>query len=68
MEKEGESCLDRPENKSRSVTDAGRERINSKNNCKKEKKRFGHVMRGDGLLTLVEGNHRGQNVGEESAR
>jgi len=36
-EKDGENCLDRPENKCGSAKDAGREIINTENECKKEK-------------------------------
>jgi len=57
MEKDGENCLDRPENNRRSGRDTGRETINSENNCKGEKNYpvlfppcNCYVMRGEGLL------------------
>jgi len=47
MEKDGESCLDRPENKRRSVRDAGSETIHSEDNC------IDHVLRREGLSREV---------------
>jgi len=56
MEKDGENCLDRPENKCGSARDAGREISNSDNNCKNEKELDWSRVERRGF---VKGSHRG---------
>jgi len=60
MEKDGQNCLDRPQNRHRCVRDSRRERINNDTIVRRKKNWIGHGMRGEGLLMeVMEGRIRG---------